>query len=112
MIEFFLALLWQDWVIMGANITFIPALLPMVFGDQKPPIKSSVLTAAALWVITGMFITIGLWVSVVALIFTASLWTLLALQVAGRRWRERKDRVFSDETNAWLDEDRQGGPIE
>jgi threonine/homoserine/homoserine lactone efflux protein len=59
--------MWQDWVITGAQIVFVLALIPsIVHSNNKPPLLTSVPTVLGLISTTIAFVTLSLWGSAFA----------------------------------------------
>jgi len=80
---------WQDMVLAGGQWIFIIALLPSVFGKDKPALSTSLLTGAVLSVFALTFVTLSLWVSAVSTELTSFTWFLLAFQ----KYRAGKNRA-------------------
>ena len=76
-------MIWQDAVIAVAQGSFAIALLPTVLSESKPPLATSIPTAAGLFVIGGAVATLELWWSALTVSATGALWLVIALQ----RWR-------------------------
>jgi hypothetical protein len=75
-------------VLAGGQWIFIIALLPSVFGKDKPALSTSLLTGAVLSVFALTFVTLSLWVSAVSTELTSFTWLLLAFQ----KYRAGKNR--------------------
>ncbi|TSD05305.1 MAG: hypothetical protein Greene07147_626 [Parcubacteria group bacterium Greene0714_7] len=71
---------WQDIVLSIGQYIFVIALLPSVFGKDKPALSSSLLTGTVLGVFSVVYATLGLWSSTVASILVTATWLLLAWQ--------------------------------
>mgnify|MGYP001559148886 FL=1 len=71
---------WQDMVFTVGAIFFIVALLPSVFSENKPDIKTSSLTAVILTCFSVTYFTLHLYFSAVVTLATAILWGFLAWQ--------------------------------
>lgn len=84
-------MIWQDLVFLGGNAVLFVALLPMLLGPIRPPVRSSLTTAAVLWAYAFAFVTLGLLPSAAATALTAASWSVLALQ--GWRAARRSDEM-------------------
>lgn len=71
---------WQDIVLTIGSALFSVALLPSVFGKNKPAWSSSLLTGSVLGVFAVVYATLGLWFSFGSTLVTASLWFVLLAQ--------------------------------
>lgn len=76
---------WQDIVLSIGQWIFVLALLPSVFGKDKPALASSLLTGGVLSVFGFVYATLGLWSAVVATSAVAGTWFILAWQ----KYREK-----------------------
>lgn len=76
-------------VLAGGQWIFIVALLPSVFGKDKPALSTSLLTGAVLSLFAFTFTTLSLWVSAVSTELSSLTWFLLALQ----KYRAGKNRA-------------------
>lgn len=76
---------WQDIVLSVGQYIFVIALLPSVFGKDKPALSSSLLTGTVLGVFTAVYATLGLWSSTIASTLVTATWFLLAWQQYRRR---------------------------
>ena len=72
--------MWQDYVIMVVNLSFIFALLPSVFSESKPHRGTCILTGVGLTVLTVVFATLSLTFSAITAGLTAFLWFVLFIQ--------------------------------
>ncbi|MBT3817499.1 MAG: hypothetical protein HOE80_03570 [Candidatus Magasanikbacteria bacterium] len=84
-------MMWQDMVLMVVSIVFSVALFPQVyygFKEKKGEIKyfTSIPTFIGLYVICGVYFSLGLFFSAVMAIMTGTLWFILFIQ----RWRYNK----------------------
>jgi len=73
-------MLWQDYVISGAQLVLTFGLLPSVFGQNKPALSTSLLSGSALLIISVVFSTLSLWLSTFLLAAQCVLWYILAFQ--------------------------------
>ncbi|MFA5877157.1 MAG: hypothetical protein WC880_02210 [Candidatus Paceibacterota bacterium] len=71
---------WQDIVLSIGQYIFVIALLPSVFGKDKPALSSSLLTGTVLGVFSVVYATLGLWSSTIASVLVTATWFLLAWQ--------------------------------
>lgn len=75
--------MWQDWVLAFLGWILLAALFPSIFSDDKPALKTSVMTGSALLTMGFIQATLSLWWSALVLLLTAGTWSVLAYQV----WR-------------------------
>lgn len=75
--------MWQDGVLTGGALVFMFALLPSVFGEDKPSPWTSLSTAATLYVFAGVYTTLGFTFAALTTAATATLWTTLLIQRVG-----------------------------
>lgn len=73
-------MIWQDYVVSISSVFMIFGLLPSVRGVNKPAFKTSAITGFWLYVIVGVYLTLGLWLSAALLAVQGILWTTLAIQ--------------------------------
>lgn len=71
---------WQDIVLSIGQYIFVLALLPSVFGTDKPALSSSLLTGTVLGIFSAVYATLGLWNSTLASAIVSATWFLLAWQ--------------------------------
>lgn len=71
---------WQDIVLSSSVLAFNVALIPSLFGKQKPRIATSVLTASFLIPEIIVFFSLSLWYSLVMALLNTILWSVLAIQ--------------------------------
>lgn len=82
---------WQDIVISLGQWAMTLALLPSLFGKNKPAVSSSLMTGSLISMFGFTYGTLGLWSSVVSSAACALAWFTLAWQ----QWRaDRKKRVI------------------
>ena len=77
--------MWQDYIITIGLIVFSIALLPSVFGKQKPPLLTSIPTALVQFVFSVTFATLNLWFSAISQLISGILWAVIAVQVLRAR---------------------------
>lgn len=78
-------MIWQDWVFGIGAIIFSIALLPSVFGKEKPSMSTSVPTGAILLLFAFTQASLSLWFASGMSVVAGSLWFTLAIQ----RWRSK-----------------------
>lgn len=71
---------WQDFILAAGAWIFAIALLPSVFGKDKPAFSSSLITGSVLAVYIVAYISLSLWVAAVSVSITTALWFILAIQ--------------------------------
>ena len=71
---------WQDIVLSVGSWLFLIALLPSIFGKDKPPLFTSLLTGTVLIVFAITYYTLHLGLSVVSTATLGIAWLTLALQ--------------------------------
>jgi hypothetical protein len=76
---------WQDIILSIGNFIFVIALLPSVFGPDKPALSSSLLTGAVLSCFTVIYASLALWTATIAVGLSAFVWFVLAYQQWHRR---------------------------
>ncbi len=77
---------WQDWVIAICQWGFALALLPTVFGTEKPEVSTALVTAVLAGVVAATFATIPLIWAAVATGSTSVIWFIITAQ----SWRRRR----------------------
>ena len=71
---------WQDIVLSVGSWIFIVALLPSLFGKDKPPISTSLLTGVVLLIYTFVYSTLHLWLSMASTGVLGVAWLVLGAQ--------------------------------
>lgn len=71
---------WQDIVIAVCQLCFIPAMLPTVFGTDKPALSTSVLNAIITTTIMSCLASLRLWFAAASAVPIALIWATLAVQ--------------------------------
>lgn len=71
---------WQDIIIAAGQWVFLLALLPSIFGKDKPALATSIATSVVLAVLAFTYATLSLWVSTISGILVSSAWLVLAVQ--------------------------------
>lgn len=74
---------WQDIVISVGGVILSLALLPSVFGKDKPPLSTSLLTGVILLTFAVTYYTLSLTFAFVSVGSNGVLWMILAWQ----KWR-------------------------
>lgn len=76
----------HDYIFTLGNAILFFALLPTVFGKEKPALKTSVMTSTILTVFGFTFLSLTLYLSAVTVLGSAALWYILAYQ----KWKKKK----------------------
>ena len=76
---------WQDIVLSIGQYIFALALLPSIFGNDKPALLTCLLTGAILGTFGIVYATLGLWSSVISAVVLTFAWIILAYQQYRRR---------------------------
>ena len=71
---------WQDIIIAAGQWVFLLALLPSIFGKDKPALATSILTGVVLAVLAFAYATLMLWISTLSAILVSLGWFTLAAQ--------------------------------
>jgi hypothetical protein len=71
---------WQDIIIAGGQWIFLLALLPSIFGKDKPALTTSILTSVVLAILAFSYATLSLWISTISAMLVSSAWLTLAVQ--------------------------------
>jgi len=71
---------WQDLVFFAGSWIFIISLIPTIRGKQKPEFSTSVTTTIILLIFSISYLTLGLLLSAIATVGTATCWGILAYQ--------------------------------
>lgn len=77
--------IWQDLVLTAGTLSFAIALLPSIFGKDKPNMFTSILTGAWLYVFSWTYFSLQLSLSAIVAVALAVEWTVLAFQVAMKK---------------------------
>lgn len=81
--------MWQDFVFTAGNVIFIVALIPTILSKEKPPLSTSVPTAAVLIAFAVTYGSLHLWYALTSATVTALAWSIIALQRLLRRPSDR-----------------------
>lgn len=73
-------MLWQDWVFSVGQWVFILALLPSVFGKDKPALSTSLMTGTVLAIFALTYITLSLLLAGISTSLSSAVWFVLAVQ--------------------------------
>jgi len=76
-------MIWQDIVISVGQWIFIIALMPSIFSQNKPDVKTSLITAIVLTVFGFTFLTLNLIIGGLSGLGTAFCWWILFVQKKG-----------------------------
>ena len=76
----FETMIWQDVVLTFGQFIFSIALLPTIFGKDKPTFATSVMTGTVMVVYVYTLYTLDLYLSTFATALTATCWITLAYQ--------------------------------
>lgn len=71
---------WQDIVFSVGAWIFIIALLPSIFGKDKPPFSSSILTGGVLLIYAFTYMSLHFWVTMASTGLLGIAWLTLAVQ--------------------------------
>lgn len=77
-------MIWQDYVLMVGGFIFSIALLPSIFGKNKPARSTCFLTGSVLTVYCTVYGTLGLWLALTSGVLTALCWWVLLFQRRNR----------------------------
>ncbi len=78
--------MWQDWVIAACQWGFALALLPTLFGDRKPEVSTSLVTAILAAVVAVTLFTLPLVWAAIATGSTSVIWFMITAQA----WRHKR----------------------
>jgi 4-hydroxybenzoate polyprenyltransferase len=81
-------MVWQDVVIAICQLTFIPAMLPTVFGKNKPEFSTSLMNFVIVMIISTCLLSLRLWFAWASALPIALIWLTLALQTRPQKWRK------------------------
>ncbi|MDR3502473.1 MAG: hypothetical protein P4L79_07805 [Legionella sp.] len=76
---------WQDIVLSVGSWIFIIALLPSLFGKDKPPISTSLMTGGVLLVYNFVYVSLHLWLTLVSTGILTLAWLTLAVQKSTKK---------------------------
>lgn len=83
-------MIWQDFVFTIGAWTFIIALLPAIFGNNKPPASTSLINGLVLIFFSIAYFSFELWLSAVSAALLALAWLLLGWQKYSKKFDEKK----------------------
>lgn len=72
--------MWQDKVIAICQLLFFVAMLPTIFGKDKPPVTTSFMNVTLVAIITISMATLHLWLAVITGTTTATAWLIVGIQ--------------------------------
>jgi hypothetical protein len=81
---------WQDIVLSIGSWIFIFALFPSIFGKDKPPLSTSVITGFVLISYVFVYFTLHLWLSMASTGIMVAAWLTLAVQKYLQKNKEAK----------------------
>jgi hypothetical protein len=73
-------MVWQDVVIAVCQLAFIPAMLPTVFGKDKPAFATNVMNFTIVTTIASCLASLHLWFAAGTAVPIALIWLTLAIQ--------------------------------
>lgn len=73
-------MVWQDIVITACQVVAVFSLLPSIFSDDKPALKTSIMNVCIVSVVSFCMLTLKLWSSSFTAALIAVSWGILALQ--------------------------------
>lgn len=73
-------MIWQDYIITVGCFGFALALLPSIFGKNKPSKASCLITVVLLTIISFAFATLKLWLSMASELIAIIAWLILYFQ--------------------------------
>lgn len=83
-------MIWQDFVFTIGAWIFIVALLPAIFGHNKPPASTSFTNSLVLLSFAIAYFTIELWLSAASAALLALAWLFLGWQKYSQKFDEKK----------------------
>jgi len=72
--------MWQDYALTIVQVFFCLTLIPMLLAKEKPPLASSITTAAALLFSAVLFFTLQLWLAAASQAIVGLQWLAHAYQ--------------------------------
>lgn len=94
-------MIWQDLVIGCAQLVFVIALLPTLFGNEKPARATCAATAVACYAVAFAVVSLDFIWSTVTVSMCAMEWTIMTFQV-----RPVSFTISGDLYNAKFDEEK------
>lgn len=81
---------WQDWVLAATVLGFNLALVPSLWGNAKPRLTTSVVTALFLIPQAIVFTSLSLWYSLGMVLLNLVLWSTLAVQAIRKKSSKKR----------------------
>lgn len=78
-------MVWQDVVIAGCQLAFIPAMLPTVFGKEKPALATNLMNFIIVTIIASCLASLHLWFAAGSAVPIALIWLTLTVQTIKKR---------------------------
>ncbi|HLF80033.1 MAG TPA: hypothetical protein VJB57_21345 [Dehalococcoidia bacterium] len=88
---------WQDWVFSIGGLFVLVGLVPMIRGEQKPALATSLLTTTLVAIFAATMASMSLWLSALTNAMISIAWGVLALQ----RYRQDRARRLRYAKNCW-----------
>lgn len=73
-------MIWQDYAIMAIQFSFALALLPAVFGKEKPDRWACLMTSVLLYVMAFVMATLALKLASLSSFVVGTVWVILLVQ--------------------------------
>ncbi len=73
-------MVWQDFVISGAQLVAVFSLIPSIISDDKPALATSLMSFAIMMVIASCMLSLGMWFSCLTGYSIALAWLILVVQ--------------------------------
>lgn len=83
-------MIWQDFVFTIGSWIFIIALLPAIFGKNKPPTSTSLINGLVLILFSVAYFSLELWLSAASVAILALAWMFLGWQKYSQKFDEKK----------------------
>lgn len=79
---------WQDVVLFVGGFVLAAGIVPAIRGTEKPPVATTLTLVVMLAIFGAVFVTLGLWLTAIAVFVQGSLWAVVLTQTV-RRARTR-----------------------
>lgn len=79
--------MWQDYILMGGSLAFVIALIPMLRDSMKGKFVNpftAFMTALVLYIMGFTYITLGLQLTTMMSVLTASMWLIMGIKSVWR----------------------------
>ncbi|MEX0672945.1 MAG: hypothetical protein WD175_02700 [Candidatus Paceibacterota bacterium] len=85
--------MWEDLIFSVGQLAFVIALLPSIFGSDKPALSTSLMYGSILLVFAGAYASLELWGSTITAAAISIAWFILVVQkfLGNRRKSARKN---------------------